>query len=383
VVVNFAKGGALSMATRITVKITTSALIFAVAFLFLATNLKSQVQMETQGLVFPQMAVGEGWESELTLVAQGAEASAGEIWFIGQNGIPMAVTVDGGTPVTSVSYSLPSRSSRTYKLTSTGSTRSGWILLGNNNTSKQGSINGTLTYRYRPDGIFRSQVGVLPSQAMSLAHLPYDNTNNNKTAIAIAMLQPGANVEFARYNEEGAFQDSQSIYLGAMNQQALYVNQLFPSSADSRGFLTISSSAVFNMVALNDYAENYSSTAVLPAVLEREVTLVGPDVSSSQTLRLTRQGNYFTGVSDRTSPTPRIRNYVSGIIATTPLGRKYLCLNIQTINVSNGKGINITMLGLISDERLLDVSGTIYISQEESSSTQGTFTLSARPGAQF
>jgi len=284
----------------------------------------------------------------------------------------------------SVQYSLESASCRTYSLTSVGSTRAGWVVaLNYPGIDDRSSINGTLTYRYKIGGIVTSQVGVPPGQGIMEANLPYDNTNNNYTAIAIAMLVSGT-VNLVAYDEAGGKLGEQNVDFTAHSQKSLYVHQLFPASANSRGLVAIQSAVPFNMLAMNDNAGNYSSTAALPAVYERNVTFELGD-TTHYIIRLTRQGKFFTGIIDGVDHEPVVSNYISGIISINVADQKYLVLNIPTFTpvMSQPVPINITMIAEITDERIFSVTGKLYVTQEGSAQTIGTFTLTKPPGAQF
>ncbi len=355
-------------------KMTTAILLFSVSGF-------GQSLMESQELVFPHMAIGGIWESELTLMAQGAETSSGTMIFFTQNGEAMAISVNGGTPVTSVQYSLSLRSCQTFKFTSTGETRIGWVYVGNR--EGRGSINGTLTYRSRVGNLVTNEVGILPSRSISSAHFPFDNTNGNKTAYALACLKTTSLVTFERYDEKGQFQDSASKSFGPWTQTARYVYELFPASSDTRGFLRITGTNPFAMVALNEIGELYSSTAILPAVFERELWITSIKDVSVYHIRLTAEGNFLTGLAEGVTPAPSI-NPISGSIVTTPAGKKILHLNINTFVVGTEQGSNLTLMAVVPDEGLRDVTGRAVIVYEDGSMVYaGSFRLFALPSAQF
>ena len=85
--------------------------------------------MPTQEIMFPHFAVGGGWESDLTIVAQGGDTSSGSVDFFTQTGQPMTVTVNGNSVNGRQNFTLPSRSSITYKLTGGPQTQVGWIVV--------------------------------------------------------------------------------------------------------------------------------------------------------------------------------------------------------------------------------------------------------------
>ncbi len=156
------------------------------------------------------------------------------------------------------------KSCRTFKFTSAGETRIGWVYVGNR--QGRGSINGTLTYRSKVGNVVTNEVGILPRSSISSARFPFDNTNGNKTAYAFACLKTTGLLTFERHDEEGKYQDSTSKSFDPWTQTARYVCELFPASGHARGFVEISGTNVFAMVALNEIGEFYSSTAFLPAV---------------------------------------------------------------------------------------------------------------------
>ncbi len=348
------------------------------------TPTAGQTQLETHKLVFPQLAVGGGYESELTIVAQGGDYSAGSVHFIGQDGSALAVSVDGSAPTTSFSYYLFNKSSRTYRLTSSGATRSGWIALGNDQRSQtyQGSISGILTYRYEIGNQLMSQIGVLPSRSISKGHLLFDNTNGNKTALAVAMPDGQGTVTFTRYNAEGIIMEStQRIFL-ASSQQSFYVLQLFPDSTNQRGLIMMESTTPFHMLALTDNSDKYSSTAVMPGVFEGELTLSLEDQTTWR-LRMTREGCFFTGVATRMTPVPIISSPISGSIVSCESGDRLLQLTIASYDVSTGESFNITLSAPIVDENLLYVSGKAFGNAQNQAFLTGTFILNAIGSAQY
>ena len=364
-------------------------LLIAFSLTLLASTLgaSAQMQQETQEMIFPHMTVGGGYECELTIVAQGAgDWSTGDVYFYGQNGQAMSVSVNGGQPTNSFSYDLMYRSTGVYKLTSTGGLKIGWILVANDpsNNRARGSISGVLTYWYRLKGVLKSQIGVLPGRAISKGWLPFDNTNSNKTALALAMTGNNNNqatVTFRRYDEAGTFLETANVLFQPWSQQALYVYQLFPQSADVRGFIAIDGSAPFNALALTDNSDNYSTTAVLPAVFERDLTITVGD-KTTYTVRLTREGNYFAGVADRLTPSATTFG-MSGNIMALPSGSKLLQLTLHAYYPGSEREAIVSLVATLPDENLGNMTGRVYLIDEYGSVRTGTFTMYPRSMATF
>jgi hypothetical protein len=190
-------------------------------------------------------------------------------------------------------------------------------------------------------------------------------------------------VTFERYDEAGRFQDSVSKPFDPWTQTASYVYELFPASDHTRGFLKINGTSPFTMVALNDIAELYSSTAILPAVFERELWITSARDISVYHVRLTAEGNFFTGFAEGVAPVASV-NLICGSIVTTPSGKKVLHLNINTFMVGTEQGSTITLMSVITDERFMDVTGKAAIVYEDGASALiGTFRIYALPSAKF
>jgi len=347
-----------------------------------STAVAFQTQLQSQELIFAHMAIGGGWESELTLVAQGDDTSAGVISFYGQDGLPMQVTVDGSQTVSSLSYFLIYRSSKTYRLTGSSSTKAGWIsvsqvVAGNQN---HGSITGQVTFRYLENGVVKSQVGVLPSKATPAIHLPFDNTGVNLSAIAYTSIGKNT-IQATLYRENGAYLETKKITLEALNQQALFINQLFPNSQGTRGFLIFIGDAPFNCVALNVNNGNWSSAAAMPASLDRVLQISLADKTRWK-LHLVRDGSLFYGVAEREEPFPTVYLPAFGSIIESG-GQKLFLLNLHGLD-SSGIGINLNLSARMSNDRFFSISGKVASIREDGTlATTGTFELYVLSMAQY
>ncbi len=353
------------------------------AFLFLSGFSVVQA-VPTQEIVFPQLALGGGWEAELTLVAQGAENSSGWIYFVGQDGLAMTVKVEGeAEPVTEEPYSLLYRSSQTFRLSSDGSAKVGYIVVTQLDPgSLHGSINGILTCKYMAGGKVYSQVGVLPSPEISQLHLPFNNTEGNRTSLAIAAYQ-ATTIHFILYNEDGNdFVKELYIPFDAYSQQALYVDDLFPEAKNKRGFLLIEAPQRFNVLAMDTNNGRFSTAAAMPAVLERQVTLTG-DSTETWTLRLARgDGAILTGVAERSGSDAV--TLADGVVSENQGGKASLQVNLHTFTPDGTQAVNLTLIATVADDQLWTASGHFIALREDGEIVDsGTFTLTAPQEAQF
>ena len=143
----------------------------------------------------------------------------------------------------------------------------------------------------------------------------------------------------------------------------------------------INSAVSFNILALSDNANNHSSTAVLPAVFERELNIVFTEVTTYH-LRLVREGNILYGVAERV--VPGMTHGVSGSIIELANGQKSLQLTIYTTTTDGGTGLSLTLMARVNNDALLTVSGKAYgLFDNSTAPLTGTFSFSPPVGAQF
>lgn len=355
-----------------------SAVIF---LLFFSVQSICQNLVPTQEVLFPQFAVGGGWETDLTLVAQGGDTSAGSILFISQGGQLMPVTVDGVPCSGSLSFSMLYRSSKTYRLTGGSQTQVGWILVSQMiDSSTNGSIGGILTYRFKLDGRVVSQVGVPGAHDVINAHLPFDNTNGRRTGMAIANLLSSNNLTIERYDEQGVFEETKHVPLGALNQTALFVDEMFPASANQRGFLLFKGTSNFGILVLNESNSTiYWGSAAISGVLERQLMITGNPYS--MTIRLILDGQFITGVIETS---PGVINPITGAIGYPPSGGMIFNLHMNSFLTTTGEAVTAVGTARISDYRMLNVEGNLtYIYEDGSTEDGGTFQIYPLATAQF
>jgi hypothetical protein len=338
----------------------------------------STLTIPTQEIRFPHFAVGGGWECDLTLVAQGASASSGSLLFITQSGQPMTVTIDGSSVPGILEFTLPARSSVTYKLTGGAQTQAGWIIVSEiaSDPKAKGSIAGLLTFRFVDAGAVISQVGVAGSRDLMNAYIAYDNTGGNESALAISSTAANS-LQLNRYNAQGVLQEQTNVDLAQLNQQARYIYQMLPNSVNTAGYITISGTQPFGLLALNLKDSKLSSSASLPAVYERQIAIAGIGTLS---LKMILEGQSIHGVIENS---PGVIQPVTGTITYPASGGMMLYLNMPLV-LLNGQEFVAVGTAKITDLRLQNVQGTLtYIYEDGSSQRGGSFQLYPYSSSQF
>ncbi len=338
----------------------------------------SQITIPTQEILFPQFAIGGGWETDLTLIAQGAETSSGSVVFLTQTGQPMTVTVNGNSVSGTQDFTLAAKSSITYKLTGGSQTQAGWIVVSEilSDTSSKGSIAGLLTFRFRSGGAVVSQIGVGGVRELRDAHLAYDNTSGNSTAFAVCTFSSNT-LQIKRFNAQGIFLEQKSVNLPQLNQQALYVYEMFPSSKDTAGYITISGTEYFGLLPLNVNNSQWSSSTGFPAVYERQIDITN---KTTMPVKMILEGQYLHGTMETS---PGVISPITGVIVYRPSGGMILYLHMNSF-LTNGQAVMAVGTAVISDLTFQNVQGTVtYIYENGTILDGGNFHLYPLASAQF
>ncbi len=300
--------------------------------------------------------------------------------FVGQDGQPMTVMVNGRTYNGTLDFNLLYRSCSTFTLTGGSQTKIGWIIVTQllSDSTTKGSINGVLTFRYKIGGAVVSQVGVPAARDVRNAHLPFDNTGGRLSAFAVVSFRANT-LDIARYDEQGVLQETKRVVVPALNQQALFVHELFPNSINRAGFIAISGTDYLNFVALNVNNSNWSSSAVLPAVLERQITVTGS--SSVMPARLVMEGQFIHGVLETS---PGLVSPITGVVTFPPTGGMILYLHMSSFIAATGEAVMAVASARIADLKMLNVQGKVtYIYEDGSTQDGGSFNLYPLSTAQF
>ena len=353
----------------------------------------------SQGLIFPEIVVGGTSESEINLLAQGADASEGDVRIYAQDGQPLPVLVNGSEAMSEFTYSLTSGSSATFVLTSDSVALTvGFAVVSQNKPAdqttegasqnrardKSGALNGQVTFRLRSGQDLLAQVAALPAQELSKVQLVYNNTGGNRTALAIASLQAN-NLSISLHDEGGQELETKQEAFNNMTQRALFVDELFPSTVGSRGSLRIDATEPFFGLALDQNGILLPSGGLFPGVIEREITIDLGFAVLLGTLRLIQNGPLLTG-------TIRLRDAATGEGPIEPVAGVFFGVaETQQYFLQLSWGAGITQL-LITDAMDRNLEGqTIGVVRSVISTgfsigaifATGLFQFSKKESAQF
>ena len=353
----------------------------------------------TQGLIFPQIVVGGTSESEINLLAQGADDSEGDVRIYAQDGQPLPVLGNGSEPMSEFTYSLTPGSSATFVLTSDSALTVGFAVVSQNKPAdqttegasqnrardKSGAISGQVAFRLRNGEDLTAQVAALPAQELSRAQLMFNNTGGNRTALAVASLQANS-LSISLHDQSGQELETKQEPFDSMMQKALFVDELFPASQGTRGALRINATEPFFGLALDQNGQLLSSGGLFPGVIEREIIVDLQFAVLVGTLRVIQNGPLLTG-------TIRLRDSVTGLEGPIePISGVFFgAAGTEQYFLELSWGAGITQL-LLSDNMDRNLEGQVIGVVKSTLSTgfnlgvpfaSGFFQLSKKDSAQF
>jgi hypothetical protein len=178
-------------------------------------------QVENMGSIatfFPQIAVGGGYTTILTVTNTGSTTASASLILTNQQGNPLTVngtlTDSSGTTQPALpgySFPLTVPAGGTIFLSATGMTTSSPVTVGwGQLSSTGGSLSAVATYEYTVGSMLQTMVGVLQSQALQYATLPVDNNTSQSKQTLYAIANPSsqtAAIKLALVGQDGTVVD--------------------------------------------------------------------------------------------------------------------------------------------------------------------------------
>ncbi len=204
------------------------------------TAFEPSAAMEEGTLYFAQMADGGGYITQVVLSNPGVTdvTATLEAFKTGTAGAPLTVTFNGQTS-SRFTWKIKAHGSLFLKSAGAASrVETGWIRV-----KATGSLGGSLTYSCLSGGKTISEAGLDPSTLLADFHLAVDTRQGYYAGLAVA--NPGSTpseVRLVLYDSDGNWKAQSTQPLGAMQQMAKLVEEIFPGKnlADFTGTVTAS-----------------------------------------------------------------------------------------------------------------------------------------------
>jgi hypothetical protein len=255
---------------------------FIPAILFFAGSALCQISQGShfpyKDLIFPQIAAGGQYQTWITVTNKGTQPWQGTFHFYTGRKDPWnpyvnGIQLSGG----SLAVTIPSKATRTFKVTLPGGTEGGYLIARAGNTNLDNFLEGNLTYYVSSDESILDSVGIMPSNPALAAVMPFEDFS----AICFGFVNPDgqgrtATVTLTLYSDANAQVDAPAtITLSEGDYLAQYLWQTFPSAPQDswRGRVEIQSNVPVSGVALTQVTGGQLSSLPLNATV-RNYSLV-------------------------------------------------------------------------------------------------------------
>ncbi|GAF86153.1 unnamed protein product, partial [marine sediment metagenome] len=221
--------------------------------------------------IFPQIADGGGFVSEIFLTNSGAFEDRGRILIRDGEGNPLTLLI-GGVSRNSIAYTLPPGGALKIETDGAGNTKTGYVLVETNDG--EAAISGSIVYSF--SGF---EVSVPNSPPTDESHVLVEKTSSADSGIAVANLATGPlSIDVFILNEDGDQVDEATIELEGGQHKAQFISEIFDGlGSDLLGTFHARSGDAFAILGLRQ--KSSGSLATLSGAFGTSVlsgTLVGP-----------------------------------------------------------------------------------------------------------
>jgi hypothetical protein len=219
--------------------------------------------------LFPQLASGGGWTSELYFANQGISAVTGiQVAFYDSNGSSLTVESNIGTAA-GFSFDLAMGATQILRIAPHSTPVSGYAVI--TYPSVSSPVRATEVFRYAPGDIVLAEVGIVQQEIGSHFSFPVVIDSSARINTAVALANPAvfnAGVQTIILNlirPDGSIQATATKALQPGEQFAGYLNEersgLFPELSDFSGTLSVSSPLGVGVAALRQDADAFGGIA--------------------------------------------------------------------------------------------------------------------------
>jgi len=210
-----------------TMKVADAASASAVQTFSLTTG---SAQSYTSALRVPQVVDGAGWNVRFAIINTDQVPVTFTFRFWGQNGSPLPFPILNGTPGVLTGTLSPGASFFAQSPGTSSTLQQGWAEI-----ASSGQIGVTTIYQFN-DGSPRDSVGTeIATLSGDSILMPFDNTQGNVTAVAIANTSTQALTVSMLFQADSGAQSTSSLVLQPHTQQTFVAPTLNPAVAGLRG----------------------------------------------------------------------------------------------------------------------------------------------------
>src|SRR5262245_21556091 len=239
--------------------------------------------------IFPQVACGQGYRTQLILINTTGQTQRGKARFVASDGTDLSLSL-GVVSASEFSYDIAPQGTYRAEFDKAGALGVGYAVV----TPDAGSTtpSGTAVFRYLQGNSLITEAGVGAAAATSRARIFVDNA---ATYTGVAIANPAAqsaSVTFSLLDRYGTVLDTTTRTLAAKNHTSLFAHQLFPGLSTSfTGLMEIRATPACDVVTLRQ-TDNTRGEQVLTTLPVADLT--APPAGSSMTFPHIANGEGFS-----------------------------------------------------------------------------------------
>jgi hypothetical protein len=225
------------------------------------------------GTVFPQLAAGDGYSTQLILTNPTGNAQHGQIRFTGQDGGPLGLNAPGPDP-SLLQYEVPAQGTFRVDLNSSSQLLVGWGAIQPDQNSSMPMAAAVL--RFQINGQIVTAACAPAAGSTTAARLLVDNSGT-KTAVAMVNTADTAeSLTLRLLDANGNLQSTKALTLGPRAQTAFFAGEVFGDlSDDIIKVLDIGSTGLFAALGLQ-FTVNARNDPLFTAIPMVDLTRPSP-----------------------------------------------------------------------------------------------------------
>jgi sugar lactone lactonase YvrE len=199
-------------------------------------------------VVFPQIAAGDGYTTQLVLLNTTGQKLAGQVTLTGSDGKPLALRL-GNVIASQFAFEIDAQGSYRAEFDRPAGIASGYAVV----TASAGSPlpAGTAIFQFKRNGSIVTEAGVAATPATTSARIFVDNAGSFTGLAVCNPSDQAAALTFTLLDRHGAVLDSATRTVAAKAHIALFAHELFPNLASSfTGLMDVKSTIAVNPITL-------------------------------------------------------------------------------------------------------------------------------------
>lgn len=306
------------------------------------------VQGQNRRVVFPQIAAGDSFSTELQLTNKGADTFRGSLAVLDNNGFYMPVEINGADVTSLYDLVIEPDSILILGLSREGIVQPGHVIIWDSTpegrTNLDDHVSGTAIYRWRSESELIDSVGVPQGEGHEHFFFVVEESKGVSTGLAISNIyESTVTLLLKAFSQNGSLVDTYSLALRDFEHEAIFINEIMDLPTGFIGTIEVQSDDIVYPLALRLDGSQFSTIEVNPLPAIYDFTIILEDGSTFRgRMRIVVSGGSLTGQLHFTNPeaSPDRPSLITGTA-----GRGYLFATTEYDNGDNSALVELLVPG--------------------------------------